>query len=109
MMTYLLSRQDELAKLFAPDVEETKHQSYLDLILLCLQNFCEGDFKAMKDYMREQNNNTLSFNIIKEVTIFLFELERSFTENVEITNQLFRTLTEFSGGCQGNQVNNKNY
>lgn len=54
--------------------------------------------------MREQFDNSKSFNLVKECALFAVELERSIGQNVELGIQLFRTLNEFASGCPQNQL-----
>ncbi len=60
----------------------------------------------MKDYFREQSDNTISFNLVNEVASFAAELERSVEENVALGTCLFRFLNECIDGSPGNQVQN---
>lgn len=73
-------------------------------LLNFLQNICEGHFTEMKHYLRDQPDNTKSFNIIKETALFVFEIQRGLNNNLPLANQLFRTINEFASGCPENQL-----
>lgn len=54
--------------------------------------------------MRAQWDNVKSFNLVKECVGLVVEMEKNVEENLGLANQLFRTISEFSSGCPGNQV-----
>lgn len=90
-------------------------QFRINQVLLFLQNLCEGHnikmkvsdalfFKMAKDYLRAQWETVKSFNLVKECVSLIVEMEKNVEENFSLGNQLFRTISEFSSGCPGNQV-----
>lgn len=105
---------DELFELGTTKKEDEKDN--IEKLLLFMQNLCEGHYTEMKvfpivkvvfmqqDYLRDQWDNTKSFNLVKECVTLATELERGIEEHWGLANQLFRTLNEFASGCPGNQV-----
>ncbi len=83
---------------------EGEEEALIHYVILCMQNFCEGDFREMKDYMRYQENGNISFNLVKETAHMIMELEGEISQNLRLANQLVRTLTEFATGCPSNQL-----
>lgn len=72
-----------------------------------LQLMCEGHHLGLQDYLREQQDNLRSVNVVKDIVLFLTELVlhdvfaiRSFSLMLQCLN----ALTEFcQGPCTGNQ------
>lgn len=63
-----------------PEFGQTRQHSsdFGNLLLFFLQNLCEGHNEVMKNYLREQINNTKSFNLIRAVADYAPEIERNF-------------------------------
>jgi hypothetical protein len=57
-----------------------EHNKITKIILYFLQNLCEGHFTPMKNFLREQEGNTKTINIVKEVANFALELEEHMEE-----------------------------
>ena len=100
-------------------------------VLTLLQLICQGQFLKMKDFFREQQRYTRSFNIVQDVAEFAFKIEKAFSfylDNkmspsanlkdeqdkavlntskifVDLTTQIFATLTEIASACPPNIVN----
>jgi len=55
---------------------------YGKLLLFFLQNICEGHNLTMKNFLREQPNNTKSFNLVRVVSDYTSEIERNFSIHV---------------------------
>ncbi|CUI11444.1 inositol 1,4,5-trisphosphate/ryanodine receptor, putative, partial [Bodo saltans] len=79
----------------------------MESILRFLQLMCEGHHLGLQDYLREQQDNLRSVNVVKDIILFLIELAlhdvfaiRSFSLMLQCLN----ALTEFcQGPCIGNQ------
>ena len=66
---------------------------------------CDGQYRDMQNYLREQQESINSVNMVGEVAIFLQQIfqSRSITpETVEVLHQLLQTLIEM---CVGNYIN----
>jgi len=86
--------------------EERKARE-LEALMRLLQLFCEGHHLRLQNYVRHQEDNLQSFNLINEVVLFLREAVQFRMDNVllEMATQAFRTLTECcQGPCPLNQA-----
>ena len=66
---------------------------------------CDGQYRDMQNYLREQKESITSVNMVGEVAIFLQQIfqSRSITpETIGVLHQLLQTLIEM---CVGNYVN----
>ena len=76
--------------------------------LRVMQLFAEGHNIEMQNYLREQTDNVVSYNLVKESFSFLcaaitMEAHDGFTQRIVV--QAFNSLTEFcQGPCKGNQI-----
>ena len=71
-----------------------------------LQLLCEGHHLGLQDYLREQQDNLRSVNVVKDIERFAAELAlHDLThESIELMEQTLAVLTEFcQGPCRGNQ------
>jgi len=83
-----------------------KMLTYVTSILRVLQLLCEGHHLQMQNYVRNQNDNLYSFNMVTEVVTFLRAVVSSKPDDslVEVATQALNTLTEV---CQGPCVENQ--
>jgi len=95
---------------------DTTHQEELDLLQIgdisrvtlvskVLSLICDGQFKEMQNYLREQSESLHSINMVAELTAFLHHIHKirslSF-ETLELFSQLLQALVEM---CSGNFSN----
>lgn len=67
---------------------------------------CDGQYREMQNYLREQKESIHSVNMVGEVATFLQQIfqSRSITpETIEVLHQLLQTLIEMSVGNYTNQ------
>ena len=96
-----MSEADEVAD--EEEKNETKYQDegFSELLIKILAQMCDGQNRALQDYIRIQPDNIRSVNIIKELTLFLNSLYSSIDQsNIELVIQLFDTLNECTSGNQ---------
>ena len=94
------------------DVDEKAHQilhfydlSHITLLCKVLGVMCDGQFREMQNYLREQTKDSNSINIVKEIASFLYDFSKKQVisiETLQLFNQLLQTLIEF---CTGNYKN----
>lgn len=78
----------------------------LEANLRFLQLMCEGHHSGLQDYLREQQDNLRSVNVVKEIVRLLGELvfHEVQDSNFSLLVQILNALTEFcQGPCSGNQ------
>ena len=66
---------------------------------------CDGQYKEMQNFLREQSEDINSVNMVGEISTFLYEFSKKQIINVDILqlfNQLLQALKEF---CTGNYKN----
>ena len=66
---------------------------------------CDGQYRVMQNYLREQNEDIQSVNMVGEIASFLYTFSKKhvFTvETLKLFNQLLQALIEF---CIGNYKN----
>ena len=75
------------------------------LICKVLGLMCDGQFRVMQDYTREQSEDTHSVNIVAEMSTFLYHFSKKQEineESLQLLNHLLQALIEF---CTGNYKN----
>ena len=75
------------------------------LISKVLGLMCDGQFRQMQNYLREQSEDIHSVNMVGEIAMFLYEFSKKqvySTETLKLFNELLQTLVEF---CIGNYKN----
>ena len=71
--------------------------SYIELALRVLGLMCDGQYRPMQNYLREQPDNIKTINLVSEICIFLQSFYVDATkENIALINQIIQTLTEMS-------------
>ena len=87
------------------DLLQTGDISRVTLVSKVLSLICDGQFREMQHYLREQSESLHSINMVAELTSFLHQLHRirslSF-ETLELFSQLLQALVEM---CSGNFSN----
>ena len=66
---------------------------------------CDGQFREMQNYLREQSDDSRSMNVVKGIASFLYEFSKKRVYSIDIlklVNQILQTLIEF---CIGNPKN----
>ena len=66
---------------------------------------CDGQYKDMQNYLREQSEDIYSVNMVGEIASFLYEFSKKQVYSVDtlmLVNQLLQALIEF---CIGNYKN----
>jgi len=99
--------KEDKATSFKHMLEAKPEISGMPALLRLLQLFCEGHHSAMQNYVRQQQGNPHSVNMVHEVLIFLRELLVAGIDETTmgIAMQAFDTLTEFcQGPCSANQA-----
>jgi inositol 1,4,5-triphosphate receptor type 1 len=86
--------------------EELKFQdtNYVELALRVLGLMCDGQNRALQNYLREQPDNINNVNLVGEVSLFLQHFYSDINkENIELVNRILQTLVEMSVGNYYNQ------
>ena len=81
--------------------------SHITLISKVLGLMCDGQYKVMQDFLREQTDDSHNVNMVGEMSTFLYDFSnnRLFNkETLELFNQLVQALKEF---CVGNNDNRR--
>ena len=66
---------------------------------------CDGQFREMQNYLRQQTDNAYSVNMVAETAYFLYIFSKKQNiceESIQLFNNLFQALNEF---CIGNHEN----
>ena len=95
-------------------LNETNHRYkdcelfHLEKVLRFLQLFCEGHNEQLQEYLREQDDNVHTYNLVKETIVALKHLLTIEHHDLFIFShvlQAFNTLTEYcQGPCHANQL-----
>ena len=71
--------------------------SYIELALRVLGLMCDGQYRPMQSYLREQPDNIKTINLVTEVCVFLQSFYVDVTkDNIVLINQVIQTLIEMS-------------
>ena len=74
-----------------------KDTSYIELVLRVLGLMCDGQYRLMQNYLREQPDNIKTINLVSEICIFLQSFYVDATkDNIVLINQVIQTLIEMS-------------
>ena len=77
--------------------------THIKLALLVLGLMCDGQYRLMQNYLREQPDNIHNINIVGEVAMFLQVYYTDVnSETMELVHLILQTLTEM---CVGNFPN----
>ena len=71
--------------------------SHIELALRVLGLMCDGQYRPIQNYLREQPDNIKTINLLSEICVFLqsFYVDAS-KDNIALINQIIQTLTEMS-------------
>ena len=74
-----------------------KDTSYIELALRVLGLMCDGQYRPMQNYLREQPDNIKNINLVSEICVFLQSFYVDATkDNIVLINQVIQTLIEMS-------------
>ena len=79
---------------------EFKDTSCIKLALQFLGLMCDGQYRPLQNYLREQPDNIKTINLVSETCTFfsLFYVDIT-KENIDLINQAIQTLIEMSVVC----------
>ena len=86
------------------EFHETEHAS---LIIDVISHMCDGQYRPMQDYLRDQVDSIRSVNIVEEIVIFIYELSKKSlitSDIICLLHKCFQALIEL---CSGNYDNSK--
>ena len=79
--------------------------SHVKLALQVLGLMCDGQYRVMQNYLREQRDNIRTINLVGEVALFIQHFYHDINEEtVELVHLILQTLIEM---CVGNYSNQK--
>lgn len=78
---------------------------HVKLALQVLGLMCDGQYRLMQNYLREQRDNIVTINVVGEVALFLqyFYTELN-AETMDLVHLILQTLIEMCVGNYPNQV-----
>ena len=66
---------------------------------------CDGQFRVMQNYLREQRDNIISVNVVGEVALFIQHFYQDINvETMELVHLILQTLIEMCVGNYPNQL-----
>lgn len=82
-----------------------KDTHHVKLALSVLGLMCDGQYRLMQNYLREQRDNLSTVNVVGEVALFIqnFTLDLC-SETIELVHLILQTLIEMCVGNYPNQV-----
>ena len=86
------------------EFHETEHAS---LIIDVISRMCDGQYRPMQDYLRDQVDSIRSVNIVEEIVIFIYEFSKKSlitSDIICLLHKCFQALIEL---CSGNYDNSK--
>ena len=89
----------------AASILQFQDLKHIELAMKVLGLMCDGQYRDMQDYLREQKKSISSINMVGEVATFLQQIFQSRAvnpETIEVLHQLLQTLIEM---CVGNYTN----
>ena len=76
---------------------EFKDTSYIELALRVLGLMCDGQYRPMQNYLREQPDNIKTINLVSETCVFLSSFYVDVTkDNIKLITSVLQTLIEMS-------------
>ena len=82
--------------------EDTHH---IKLALKVIGLMCDGQFRVMQNYLREQRDNIISVNVVGEVALFIQHFYQDINvETMELVHLILQTLIEMCVGNYPNQL-----
>ena len=84
---------------------EFKDTHHVKLALQVLGLMCDGQYRLMQNYLREQKDNLSSVNVVGEVALFIqnFSLDVN-AQTMDVLHLILQTLIEMCVGNYPNQV-----
>ena len=80
-----------------------KDSHHVKLALRVLGLMCDGQYRLMQNYLREQKDNLASVNVVGEVALFIQNFSHDInTETMDLVHLILQTLIEM---CVGNYPN----
>ena len=78
---------------------------HVKLALKVLGLMCDGQYRLMQNYLREQKDNLASVNVVGEVATFIqnFSLDIN-SQTIDLVHLILQTLTEMCVGNYPNQL-----
>ena len=74
-----------------------KDTSYIELALRVLGLMCDGQYRPLQNYLREQPDNIKTINLVSETCTFLSSFYVNITEdNIVLIKSVLQTLIEMS-------------
>ena len=78
--------------------------SHVKLALQVLGLMCDGQYRVMQNYLREQRDNIRTINLVGEAALFIQHFYQNINEEtVEIVHLILQTLIEMCVGNYSNQ------
>lgn len=79
------------------------------LIIKVIGRMCDGQYRPMQDYLRDQTDSIHSVNIVEEIVIFIQEFSKwhfitMSSDTISLLDKCFQALIEL---CSGNYYNSK--
>lgn len=90
----------------AASVLQFQNLKHIELAMKVLGLMCDGQYREMQNYLREQKESINSINMVGEVAVFLQQIFQSSgitPDTIDILHQLLQTLLEMSVGNYTNQ------
>lgn len=89
----------------AASLLQFQHLKHIELAMEVLGLMCDGQYREMQNYLREQKESICSVNMVGEVATFLQQIFKSRDlnpETIDVLHQLLQTLIEMSVGNYAN-------
>ncbi|XP_064638087.1 inositol 1,4,5-trisphosphate receptor type 2-like isoform X2 [Lineus longissimus] len=82
-----------------------RDDGYIELVLKVLSRMCDGQFRSLQHYLREQPDNIKSFNLIAETVQYMSQVYANINPNsINLIYQLLDSLNECVSGNEENRV-----
>jgi len=82
-----------------------KDTHHVKLALRVLGLMCDGQYRLMQNYLREQRDNISTINLVGEVALFLQHFYTDINpETMDLVHLILQTLIEMCVGNYPNQV-----
>jgi hypothetical protein len=87
-----------------PDALKFQDSAHIKLALEVLGLMCDGQFRLMQNYLREQRDNIVTINLVGEVAVFAQHFYNDINQDtMELVHLILQTLIEMSVGNFPNQ------
>ena len=82
-----------------------KDTHHVKLALRVLGLMCDGQYRLMQNYLREQKDNLASVNVVGEVALFIQHFSHDInSETMDLVHLILQTLIEMCVGNYPNQL-----